>query len=138
MKKIRRVFTPGTYALRVGRSQSGLGLFAEEAIPRGACIIEYIGRPVSEKEQEENLGKYLFWTGRKTMIDGNIKENKARYINHSCAPNCEVDLRKQRIYVFAKRNIKKGEELNYDYDTEYFEMHIKPKGCRCQKCQKKI
>ena len=135
MKKIKRIFKPQKCALRVKRSRTGLGMFAEETIPRGVCIIEYIGRPASKVEQKANRGKYLFWTSRNTMIDGNIRENKARYINHSCAPNCEIDIRNKRIYVFAKRNIKAGEELNYDYDTEYFEMHIKPKGCLCKKCR---
>jgi hypothetical protein len=134
-KKITRHFTPGDYKLRVRRSRTGLGLYTEEAVPRGACIIEYIGRPCTEKEQFENTGKYLFETSKHTMIDGNIPGNTAKYINHSCAPNCEIDLRKRRIYVFAKRNLKAGEELNYDYDTEYFDAHIKPKGCRCNKCQ---
>lgn len=137
MKKIRRVFTPGEYALRVGRSRTGLGMFAEEVIPRGACIIEYTGRPATAAEVKANKGKYLFWTSRTTMIDGNIKENKARFINHSCRPNCEIDIRNRRIYVFAKRNIKAGEELNYDYDTEYFDAHIKPKGCLCDACRSK-
>ena len=127
-------FTPGGYQLRVKRSKTGRGLFAEEAIPKGACVIEYIGRNVSEKEQYENRGKYLFWTGKDTMIDGNIPENTAKYINHSCVPNCEIDVRKRRIYIFTNRAIAPGDELNYDYDTEYFEQHIKPKGCRCSKC----
>lgn len=134
MKKRRRVFKPGDYSLRVGRSRTGRGVFSLGPIPKGACIIEYTGRPVSEKEQYENRGKYLFWTSSTTMIDGNIPDNTARFINHSCAPNCEVDVRSRRIYVFAKRNIKAGEELNYDYDTEYFDQHIKSKGCRCKKC----
>jgi|SRR3989344_7820634 len=137
MKKSRRIFTPGNYALQVQRSPTGRGLFTNDAIRKGACIIEYRGRPVSEKEQYENRGKYLFWTGKNTMIDGNIPGNKARYVNHSCAPNCEVDIRNQRIYLFAIQDIKAGTELNYDYDTEYFDQHIKPKGCLCQKCNRK-
>ena len=137
MRKIRRIFILGKYAVRVGRSRTGLGMFAEEAIPRGACIIEYTGRPATKAEIKANKGKYLFWTSRTTMIDGNIKENKARFINHSCAPNCEIDIRTKRIYVFAKRNIKAGEELNYDYDTEYFDAHLKPIGCLCDKCRNK-
>jgi SET domain-containing protein len=132
---VRRRFVPGEYPLKVRRSATGLGLFAEAPIPKGECIIEYIGRPVSEREQYENKGKYLFWTGKSTMIDGNIPGNRARYINHSCAPNCEVDLKNRRIYIFALRRIKAGEELNYDYDTEYFEQHIKPRGCKCAKCE---
>ena len=108
-------------------------MFAGENIPRGACVIEYFGRPLTLKEQDGD-GKYFFWTSSKTMIDGNIPANKARFINHSCAPNCEIDLKDKRIYVFALRNIKAGEELNYDYDSEYFDAHIKPKGCLCTKC----
>jgi SET domain-containing protein len=131
-------FQPGPYLLRVARSRTGRGIFTESFIPKGSCIIEYLGRPVTEKEQYENRGKYLFWTSDTTMIDGNIKENTAKYINHSCIPNCEVDIYKKRIYVFAKRNIKVGEELHYDYDTEYFEQHIKPKGCLCHKCSPDI
>jgi SET domain-containing protein len=134
MRKSQRVFKTGDYALRVKRSRTGLGMFAEEAIPRGACIIEYIGRPATKKQIKENTGKYLFWTSDTTMIDGYVKENKARFINHSCRPNCEIDIKNRRIYVFAKRAIKAGEELNYDYDTEYFDMHLKPKGCLCEKC----
>jgi SET domain-containing protein len=134
MQTIRRHFSPGEYALRVGQSRTGRGLFAQQGIPKGACVIEYIGCPVTEKEQYENRGKYLFWTGKDTMINGNIPTNTARYINHSCAPNCEIDIRKKRIYVFALRRIKPGEELTYDYDEEYFDMHIKPKGCLCKKC----
>jgi SET domain-containing protein len=134
MKKTRRSFKSGNYAIRVRRSHSGLGVFAEVPIPKGACIIEYKGRQVSKAEQEEDGGRYFFWTGRNSMIDGNIKGNVAKRINHSCAPNCESDLHNKRIYIFAVRNIKAGEELHYDYDTEYFEQHIKPHGCRCQKC----
>lgn len=131
------MFTPRDYALRVGRSRTGLGMFTEETILRGACIIEYTGRPATEAEVKANKGKYLFWTSKRTMIDGNIKENKARFINHACVPNCEIDIRNKRVYVFAKRNIKAGEELNYDYDTEYFDAHIKPIGCLCDKCYPK-
>jgi len=138
MKKKRwNKFEPRGYKLRTKHSRTGIGLFTEETIPKGACIIEYTGRKVGKKEQYENRGKYLFETGKGTMIDGNIKTNLARYINHSCGPNCEIDIRKRRVYVFAKRNIKAGEELSYDYDTEYFDMFIKPKGCLCNRCKRK-
>ena len=68
------------------------------------------------------------------MIDGNIAGNRARFINHSCVPNCEIDIRNRRVYVFAKRLILAGEELTYDYDLEYFNEHIVPLGCVCKKC----
>jgi len=67
------------------------------------------------------------------MIDGNIPSNTARFINHSCAPNCEIDIRRRRIYIVARRAIKPGEELSYDYGEEYFEMHLAGR-CRCAKC----
>ncbi len=137
MKKIPRKFVPQDFKLKVKKSRTGRGMFAEEDIPKGVCIIEYKGRPVSEKEQYENRGKYLFWTGKDTMIDGNIPGNTARFINHSCDPNCEIDIRARRVYVFAIKNISAGEELTYDYDTEYFDQHIKPKGCLCTHCIEK-
>jgi uncharacterized protein len=137
MKKVRRVFAPGSFRLSVRRARTGRGLFTEEPIPRGACIIEYIGRPATPAEQKANTAKYLFWTSDTTMINGNVASNTARYINHACRPNCEVDLKARRIYIFAARNIKPGEELTYDYGEEYFDMLIKPAGCLCPSCEKK-
>lgn len=137
MSSVRNTFKPGNYPLKVGKSKTGKGVYALRPIPKGACIIEYKGRPVTEKEQYENRGKYLFWTSDTTMIDGNIPGNTARFINHACDPNCEIDIHKRRIYIFAKKSINAGEELNYDYDTEYFEQHIRPIGCKCDSCLKK-
>ena len=120
--------------LPVKKSRSGKGLFTEKDIPTGTRIIEYIGRPASAREKKQDTGKYLFWADEKTMINGNIPENRARYINHSCIPNCEAGGPGKRIYISARRHIKAGEELTYDYGDEYFNKHIKPKGCRCEKC----
>lgn len=130
---MKRRFAPQPFRLSVRRSHSGRGLFAEERIPKGACVIEYTGRPATARQMKENRGKYLFWTSDASMIDGNIPSNIARFINHSCAPNCEIDIRKRRIFVFARRAIKPGEELSYDYGEEYFEMHLAG-NCRCVKC----
>jgi len=129
-------YTVGNFNLKVKKSATGKGLFAVDPIPKGSCIIEYIGKPVPEKDQEKG-GRYFFWTGRKTMIDGNIPENKARYINHSCRPNCEAEGPNGHIYILSIRNIKAGEELTYDYGDEYFETYLKPKGCKCVKCESK-
>ena len=127
-------FSPGDFALRVRRSRTGRGVFAEEPIKKGACIIEYKGRVATQKQLDDPRGKYLFEITKKLTIDGNVPGNTARFINHSCAPNCEADTWKGKVYIFAKRNIKPGEELAYDYGEEYFDMHFKPKGCRCAKC----
>ncbi|MBX4181696.1 SET domain-containing protein-lysine N-methyltransferase [Candidatus Parcubacteria bacterium] len=126
------------FKLRVGRGISGKGIFAMEEIPKKKRIIEYIGTSVPVEKQETIKGRYLFWTGRKKMIDGNIKANVARFINHSCRPNCEAAGPSGRILIYSKRRIKAGEELTYDYGKEYFDDYIKPIGCRCEKCRSKI
>ena len=123
------------FQLKVLRSHSGKGLFTQERIPKASFVIEYFGRPATDKQMRENCGKYLFWTSETIMIDGNVPTNVARFINHSCAPNCEVRVRRRRLYVFAIRTIHPGEELLYDYGEEYFELHLAGL-CRCAKCSK--
>jgi SET domain-containing protein len=123
------------FRLAVLRSRSGRGLFTQERIPKGSFVIEYLGPPATAKQIKDNRGKYLFWTSDVSMIDGNIPANTARFINHSCAPNCEVRIRNRRIYIFALRTIQPGEELSYDYGEEYFELHLAG-ICRCAKCSK--
>jgi hypothetical protein len=137
-KKKGGKFTLGNYTVKVKRSITGLGLYAQEPIPKGACIIEYTGREISKEEEETINSLYLFEVTKKKTIDGSVRSNTARYINHSCRPNCEIEIYKERVYVMAKRNIKEGEELNYDYDTSYFNEYIKPKGCRCAKCSPQL
>jgi SET domain-containing protein len=134
---IKRIFKTGNYRLRVGKTRTGKGMYVQEPIAKGVCIIEYTGRPATMAQQKANTGKYLFWTSDTTMIDGNIPTNKARFINHSCRPNCEIDIKNKRIFVFAVKNIKPGEELTYDYGEEYFEMYFANGRCRCQKCSPK-
>ena len=79
-------------------------------------------------ESMMNLRPWQLWT-----LDGKPAINKAGYINHSCRPNCEPIVHKARVYVFARRAIKPGEELTYDYGKEYFDEYLKGK-CRCEKC----
>ena len=88
-------------------------MFAGETIPRGSCVIEYTGRPLTLAEQDKD-GKYFFWTSSKTMIDGNIPANKARFINHSCAPNCEVELKNilRPVRVFTVNGAKPPVQAN--------------------------
>jgi SET domain-containing protein len=124
-------FTPGGYDLRVKRSSAGLGLYAGEDIPKGKCIIEYVGRVISKEEEYSSKSKYLFEVNKKKTIDGKPRWNKAGYINHSCKPNCEPEIRDGRVYIFSIRGIKAGDELSYDYGKEYFHDHILPIGCRC-------
>jgi SET domain-containing protein len=122
-------FTPGGYALRVKRSSAGLGLYADEAIPKGKCVIEYVGKQITKEEEYSSKSLYLFEVGKSKTIDGKPKWNKAGYINHSCKPNCEPEIRTGHVYIFSIRNIKAGEELGYDYGEDYFNDHIRP--CKC-------
>ena len=124
----------GPHTLVVRRSRTGRGLFTGERIEKGECVVEYTGRPISQAAMRVSRGKYLFRLSETKTIDGWQKSNIARYINHSCRPNCEVEIWRGRIYVMAKRTIKAGEELFYNYGREYFDAHIRPKGCRCLKC----
>ena len=120
------------YTLAVRRSVSGLGLFTKDPIRRRKFIIEYHGPVMTRKEADEKGGKYLFEVNSRKVINGSPRYNTARYINHSCKPNCETGIVKGRIYVYAKRNIKSGEELTYDYGKEYFNDFIKPHSKKCK------
>jgi SET domain-containing protein len=110
-------------------------LFALKPIPAGTRIIEYTGPLVSNEEVERRTkGKYFFGVNTKWSIDGSPRSNTARYINHSCRPNCDAVVSKRRVWIWSRRAIKAGEELSYDYGKEYFDDHIKPVGCKCGKC----
>ena len=136
-KKVSYTPRESGYTLRVGRSAAGLGLFAEEKIPREKFVIEYYGPVLTRKEADEKGGKYLFEVSDRKVVDGTPRYNRARYINHSCRPNCETDIVRGKIYIYSLRAIKPGEELAYDYGEEYFNDFIKPYGCRCAHCTKK-
>lgn len=138
--KSKSKYTPGDFKFQVKRAApgAGLGLYAGEDIPKGACIIEYFGRDLAPGEEYTSRSKYLFEINSKRTIDGTLRANTARYINHSCRPNAEAEVIKGRVFIMAKRSIKAGEEIAYDYGKEYWNEHIKPLGCRCDKCQEKL
>jgi uncharacterized protein len=119
----------------VNRAATGLGLFATKPIPKGTKIIEYFGPRISNEEVEKSGGKYFFGLNKQWSIDGSVRENIARYANHSCEPNAEAIITRGRIWIYSKRNIKPGEEITYDYGKEYFEGIIKDIGCKCPKCR---
>jgi uncharacterized protein len=122
--------------LRVKRSSAGLGLYTEVAIKKETRIIEYIGYRIPATDEGTN--KYIFNVSKKIDIDGSPRFNTARYANHSCRPNCEAVNDRGRIYIEAKRNIKPGEELTYDYGKDYFNSeYIQKKGCLCAHCATK-
>jgi len=124
--------------LAVKRSQSGgLGLFTNWNIKKGDFIIEYTGEKISSDEADRRGGRYLFTINSKWVIDAKNHKHRARYINHSCRPNCEVINEGGELNVYAKKDIKPGDELSYYYGRGYFEDFIKPVGCRCGWCQRR-
>jgi SET domain-containing protein len=127
-------YKPGDFTLVVRRSRTGLGLFAECEIPKGACIIEYTGVEITKEQEEKSRSKYLFEISARKTIDGGPRWNTARYINHSCRPNCEPNIYKGRVFIHARRRIKPGEELAYNYGKNYFTQYLKD-ICACPKCK---
>src|SRR5580700_1666913 len=126
---------------RVGRSRTGLGLFATRKIKKGAKIVRYFGPLLDSKKKKDDAieNKYLFELNNRWTIDGSVRENVARYINHACRPNAESDVkpRKRKVFIRAIKNIEPGDEINYDYGTDYFKAYLKPIGCKCAACEKK-
>ena len=126
---------------RVGRSRTGLGLFATKPIKKGAKIVRYFGPLLdcNKKKDDAIENKYLFELNGRWTIDGSVRKNVARYINHACRPNAESDVmpRKKKVVIRAIKNIAPGEEINYDYGTDYFREYLKPIGCKCAACEKK-
>ena len=112
------------------------GLSAATNIKKGAKVIEYKGKIITVKEAETNpkfdndKAIYLFNLNKKYDLDGDFKYNTARLINHSCDPNCEVDGVGLKLWIYAIKDIKKNEELTYDYGFS-FDKDYKNYPCRC-------
>jgi uncharacterized protein len=129
--------TSSRRAVRVGRSRTGLGLFATAQIRKGSFIIRYTGPRITNAEADRRENKYLFELNNRWTIDGKGRGNIARYINHSCRPNAEVYFVGHTIKIRARKKIEAGEEIGYDYGKDHFNAYIKPKGCQCVKCREK-
>ena len=112
------------------------GLIAAKNIKKGTKIIEYKGKLISKKESEENpkfdneKRIYLFEINKRYDLDGDFRFNTARLINHSCNPNCEVAGKGLKLWIESTKDIKKGEELSYDYGFSFGE-DFKNYPCRC-------
>ncbi len=117
------------------KSLTGKGLFAMEEISRGTKILQYLGKKVTNQEAEEKPNRYIFEIDDQWSLDGAPLYNTARYFNHSCIPNAESILEgDDRIFIAARRKIKVGEEITFDYGEEYINDYIKTGGCKCQRC----
>ena len=123
----------------------GTGVFAARAIPAGTRVIEYAGTRISAKEADRRhptnpddpFHTFFFALSSGKVIDGNDEGNDARWINHACDPNCESLEGKggKRVHIIARRDIRRGEELNYDYGLVIDEKMTKTLKsqyqCRC-------
>jgi uncharacterized protein len=111
----------------------GKGLFAAAKIFRGSLVIEYIGEKIGKAESLRRCqagNEYIFGLSDEIDLDGNIEANLARFINHSCSPNCHAEFIGGEIWIVADHDIEPGEEItfNYSYDFEDFREH----PCRCR------
>jgi uncharacterized protein len=130
-----------------GSEIHGKGVFAARAIAKGERIIEYKGKLITEEEADERYGDdetnhtFLFLLDNDMVIDAYRGGNSARWINHSCNPNCEPVEEGNRLYIHAIRNIKPGDELSYAYNLVIEERYTpaikRLYACRCgtRQCQ---
>ena len=113
------------------------GVYAAQNIKAGKIIIYYKGKIITKKETEKNpkydndKAIYLFNLNSRYDLDGDFQDNDARLINHTCNPNCEVAGKGLKLWIFALRDIKKGEELSYDYGFG-FDEDFKQFPCKCR------
>ena len=110
----------------------GTGGFAKTGIHKGTRIVEYLGEKINKAESLrrcEANNAYIFTLNDEQDLDGDVAWNPARFINHSCAPNCEAEKDEDRIWIVAARDIEAGEEItfNYGYDLEAYEDY----PCQC-------
>jgi len=110
----------------------GLGGFAKTNIAKDSRILEYLGERIDKRESARRCeadNVYIFSLNEHQDIDGNVNWNPARFLNHSCSPNCEAQVDEDRIWVIASRDIRAGEELtfNYGFDLENYREY----PCQC-------
>jgi SET domain-containing protein len=113
------------------------GCFAACDIKKGDKVIEYVGPHISKEasaKECENENVYIFTLNDKVDINGNVDWNPARFINHSCAPNCESENDDEHIWILAIRDIKAGEELTYNYGFDIPEYQDNPCNCGAAEC----
>jgi len=124
--------------VRVGKSHiAGQGLFTLQDIKKDTRIMQYVGERISKAESAKRLAQgnvYIFTFSDQYDIDGKVLRNTARYINHSCDPNCEAELTRRSIWIVALRDIQAGEELSYNYGYPYESYKEWPCTCGAANC----
>jgi uncharacterized protein len=124
--------------VRVGTSCiAGQGLFAAQDMRQGTKIMRYIGQKITHEESDRRLAAgnvYIFGLNERYAIDGSTRTNTARYINHSCDPNCQTEQFGNTIWIVAIKDIRAGEELTYNYGYEDEGEANSACHCGAQKC----
>ncbi len=131
---------PRKKPFRVGRSRTGLGLFATERIKKRTFIVEYKGPWLTTEEAdklEARGSRYLYEINSRWTIDGSSRMNIGRYANHSCRPNAESHRLNGKVVLRAIKTINAGDEITYNYGRDYFLNVITPGACKCVKCREK-
>ncbi len=110
----------------------GTGAFAKVELSEGTRVIEYVGEKIDKQESNRRCeadNPFIFHLDENFDLDGNVDWNPARFINHSCSPNCDAELIDGKIWIIARQDIQEGEEItfNYGYDLEDYKSH----PCRC-------
>lgn len=134
MKSTRRA----GYAVKRSRPGLGLGLFATQTFNAGDFVAEYTGMRIPTAVADSLKTRYIVEIDEDWAIDGSSRSNIARYINHSCQPNTEAEYRDGKVCIYAIRTIREGDEFTIDYGDEYFEEFIRPVGCKCIVCEKRV
>lgn len=114
-----------------------MGAYAVKDIRKGTRIIEYIGQAITKKKATQELqdgNGYVFTINKHFDIDGSVRWNPARYINHGCDANAESDIIDDRVWIIAMRKIKKGEEVLYNYNYDLEDAFDNPCNCGFEKC----
>ncbi len=115
----------------------GTGGFARTPIPRGTRVLEYVGERIRKEQSLERCqcdNQYIFSLDDEYDIDGNVAWNPARFINHSCAPNCEAEVDDGRIWIIALRDINPGEEITFNYGYDLVDYKEYPCHCGAEEC----
>jgi SET domain-containing protein len=115
----------------------GLGGFAKTDLSKGTRILEYVGEKIDKRESArrcEANNVYIFSLNDEQDIDGNVEWNPARFLNHSCSPNCEAEFDNDRIWFMATRNIRAGEELTFNYGFDLEDYRDYPCHCGAPNC----
>lgn len=115
----------------------GRGGFARKNIPKGQLVIEYVGERIDKRESNRRCAEnneFIFTLNDSFDLDGNVPSNPARFINHSCVPNCDAEIIDNHIWIVANREIAAGEEITFNYGFDLEDYRDYPCHCGSSGC----